>query len=215
MNKTKIEYVDYTWNPVVGCKNNCWYCYAKKIFKRFHKIDKFEDIKFYPERLDYPLSVKKPSKIFVGSMCDLFGDWISSEWIERILNYVKQCPQHTFLFLTKNPKRYTEFQFPNNCWLGSTHTAEKEKQIEIVSTVENRLSFVSLEPLLSNFISPFVYHSYWIIMGALSGYGNKHQPEKETIKNIVRNANKFNIPVFMKNSLKGIWGGKLIQEFPK
>lgn len=215
MNKTKIEWCDYTWNPVVGCKNRCGYCYAKRVYERFNKVDKFEDIKFYPERLGYPLFVKKPSMIFVGSMCDLFGDWIPNEWIKRILNYVKQSHQHTFMFLTKNPKRYLEFNFPDNCWLGTTHTAEREKQIEIISTVENRISFVSLEPLLSDYISPFVYHSDWIIIGALSGYGNKHQPKKEAIKNIVKNANKFNIPVFIKNSLKDIWGEKLIQEYPK
>ena len=64
MNRTKIEWTDYTWNPITGCKHGCWYCYAKKLTQRFKKVfpNGFEPT-FYPERLKEPYKVKKPSKI--------------------------------------------------------------------------------------------------------------------------------------------------------
>ena len=68
MQKTKIEWCDYTWNPVVGCKHGCSYCYARKISTRFN--GNFEPT-FYPKRLNDKMP-KKPSKIFVCSMADLF-----------------------------------------------------------------------------------------------------------------------------------------------
>ena len=111
MNKTKIEWTNWTWNPVVGCKHNCWYCYGKRIAKRFFKDNPNYEPKFYPERLKEPYTLKKPSKIFVCSMADLFGDWVKMNWIERVIKVVKENPQHTFQFLTKNPKRYLEFEF--------------------------------------------------------------------------------------------------------
>ena len=77
-----IGWADKSWNPVVGCKHGCNYCYAKKMNDRFKWIKEWDKPKFFKERLQEPFKVKKPSKIFVGSMCDLFGDWIPEEWIE-------------------------------------------------------------------------------------------------------------------------------------
>jgi len=112
VNKTKIEWTDYVWNPVRGCLHNCPYCYGKRIDKRFG--DGSFTPTFYPERLQEPLKVKKPSRIFVGSMADLFGEW---DWVvedhggltigirrvlSEVFNIVNQCPQHTFIFLTND-----------------------------------------------------------------------------------------------------------------
>ena len=122
----------YTWNPVTGCLHGCAYCYARNISNRFEgttlKRKFIEDTQveqvidgvtkefllddhpgFYPtfwcSRLIDPILTKKSSTIFVGSMADLFGKWVPSMWIERVLNTVKKCPQHIFLFLTKNGSR--------------------------------------------------------------------------------------------------------------
>ena len=154
MNKTKIEWTNYTWNPCVGCKHGCSYCYAKRMNDRFKWIENWNEPKFYPERLKEPYKVKKPSKIFVGSMCDLFGDWIDKDWIDRIILTARENPQHTFQFLTKNPKRYSKFEFPKNCWLGVTidgteTTLEKVMRIEHLATKDN-FKFVSFEPLLGD-----------------------------------------------------------------
>lgn len=78
--------------------------------------------------LTYPEQRKAPSNIFVCSMSDLFGAWVPDEWIERIFDACKRAPQHTYLFLTKNPARYLDLaskgKLPEerNFWYGTTTT---------------------------------------------------------------------------------------------
>jgi protein gp37 len=124
MNRTKIDWpgLSYSWNPVVGCKHNCDYCYAKKLNDRFKFIPDWENPQFFPERLNDPYKVKKPSTIFVGSMCDLFERWINPDWVYQVIQVCKDNPQHTFMFLTKNHVGYNGFTFPDNCMLGITMT---------------------------------------------------------------------------------------------
>lgn len=166
MNKTKIEWVrnpdgtqGYTWNPVTGCLHGCSYCYAHRINQRFGD-GKFEPT-FYPNRLQDPLKVKKPSRIFVGSMADLFGDW---EWVDKsggfvayslnvinsILNIADQCPQHTFIFLTKNPRGMQGFDFPANCWCGTSveNQERADEKVPELLRVNCETLFVSYEPAL-------------------------------------------------------------------
>jgi len=199
MNKTKIEWTDYTWNPVVGCKNGCWYCYAKRMNDRFKWIPKWDEPKFFPERLNDKMP-KKPSKIFVGSMCDLFGDWIPSEWIIKVIEVIENNPKHKFQFLTKNPKRYLEFNFPENCWLGITITKDNDyaggsqKAIDILSQVPN-YRFISFEPLLGDAGRLDLSHMYLIILGAMTGQG-AILPKREWIKSIKH------MNIFYKNNIK-------------
>lgn len=132
MNKTKIEWADYTWNPVTGCWHGCAYCYARKIatrygkelednsatnltYPRIHCLDNKIKGNPYPYifqptlhryRLEEPAQKTKPQTIFVCSMADLFGDWVPDEWIEAVFAACERAPQHTYIFLTKNSDRY-------------------------------------------------------------------------------------------------------------
>lgn len=146
MNKTRIEWTDYTWNPVTGCWGGCEYCYAKRIAMRF--TGHFYPT-FHPERLSQPEKVKKSSKIFVCSMADLFGGWVPIEWQTAVIDIVKKCPQHTFQFLTKNPKRYLSCDFPDNCWLGVTIDKPNKASIDILKLKSN-YKFISFEPILGD-----------------------------------------------------------------
>lgn len=165
MNKTKIEWTDYTWNPVTGCwgpggtaekPNRCWYCYAQKISNRFPEkyfgVDPFAP-RFWADRLNNPAKVKKPSRIFVGSICDLFGDWVPEDWIIKILfSILANAPHHTYQFLTKNPKRLQAFDpWPSNCWVGTTVTNQDDadERLSWLLKVDASVRFVSHEPLLS------------------------------------------------------------------
>jgi protein gp37 len=105
---------------------------------------------FYHERLDEPKGVKKPSKIFVSDMGDLFGDWVPDYWIGNILEVIHECPQHTFLLLTKNPKRYLEFNFPDNAWPGTSIEDQPTADLRLPYLVKARakVRFVSYEPAL-------------------------------------------------------------------
>lgn len=197
MNKTNIEWTDYTWNPVTGCENNCWYCYVQRLAQRWGYSTKPT---FHKDRLKQPLNAKSGRKIFVCSTADLFGKWVPDEWIIQILNIVKQRPDLTFQFLTKNPRRYHSFQFPENCWLGCTVT-KGNAEIFSLST-EKRIRFVSLEPLLGPIKFKFAPFD-WIIIGAMTGANkNKYSPKIDWINDIIKYADNKNIPVFIKNNLK-------------
>jgi protein gp37 len=177
----KIDYCDYTWNPVSGCLHNCDYCYLRRFNERFGVS--FEP-KFHPDRLNDPATAKKPSIIFVGSSGDMFGEWVPSNWIYSVLKEIEKYPQHIFLMLTKNPKRYSEFKFPKNCWLGTTvdGTDRTIFNMELLIKVEHtNLKFISFEPLLSidllKGIPLWAYSKFgWFIVGADSNPGATHPP---------------------------------------
>lgn len=222
MNRTKIEWCDYTLNHVIGCehwKNICSVgdvCYARKQAKRQkHKCS--ECYYFIPhlhlERLGGPYRVRKPSKIFVCSMGDLFGDWVPDEWIEAILRAADDNLHHTFIFLTKNPGRYKEFDFPANCWLGTTVNKQNEvgRILELVRNqyAEHNIKFVSFEPLLSP-IEADLDGIDWVIIGAQT---NPYRPPKpEWVKILLERARDAGAAVFLKNNLR--WPEK-IQEYPE
>ena len=201
MNKTKIEWTDYTWNPVVGCKHGCNYCYAKRMNDRFKWIEKWNKPQIFVERLDEPYKIKKPSKIFVCSVADLFGDWIGDDWIELIMKVTRDNPQHTFQFLTKNPVRYLDFNFPENCWLGATITGKNHKddllRLLWLSKVPNKNKrFVSIEPLLGKINQGTLLDNFdLVIVGAMTGVGAV-PPKKEWIDGIEHKN------IFYKNNIK-------------
>lgn len=113
MSKTKIEWADATWNPVTGCTKispACDNCYAERMAKRlagrvgYPKDEPFR-VTLHPDRLDQPLKWKKPKRIFVVSMGDLFHENVPESYIAAIFAVAAAAPQHTFMVLTKRPKR--------------------------------------------------------------------------------------------------------------
>lgn len=253
MNRTGIEWTDFTWNPITGCYHDCEYCYARKIAHRFlseydrKKCKEFNrkrcsvpteygriwdidshihdgDLRktahpfgFEPTlhryRLNEPLERSKPVKIFVGSMADMFGEWVPDEWIEKVLDVIRQADQHTFQLLTKNPRRYCDFDIPSNCWLGTsvdgTDFKADMERTDIMYYVKANVKFLSIEPLLGNVedhitLAPF----NWVIIGAQTGPGAR-KPERWWVDQVFRN---YNGPVFVKDNLD--WQEK-IQEFPE
>lgn len=199
MNRTKIEWCDYTWNPVVGCKRNCVYCYAKKMNHRFKWIDDWNKPKFFLERLEEPCHLNKPSTIFVGSMCDLWEDNIPNSWKNIIIKVAKDCQKHVFMFLTKNPDGYAGFEFSTNCKIGLT--MEKPNKLNYYKFVESNPAnkFLSIEPILANFQGAEIneHEIGLVIIGAMTGK-NPIIPRKEWIKSI-KHKN-----IFYKNNVKGL-----------
>ena len=217
MNRTKIEWTDYSWNPITGCKHGCWYCYAKKLTQRFKKIfpNGFEPT-FYPERLKEPYEVKKPSKIFVCSIADLFAPWTPREWMYAVLIAMRDCPiDHTFQMLTKSPKGINKlFDYPDNWWFGVTVTQQSEvDKIDELRKVNAKIRFVSFEPLLGliDFHTACLLGIQWIIIGKLTG-SKKVKLDWRWVWEILQEAERHKIPVFMKNNLGCAFP---IQEFPR
>lgn len=111
--KTGIEWTDATWNPVTGCtkvSQGCKHCYAERDWGRLQHLPAyagraFTDVRTHADRLDQPLRWRRPRRIFVNSMSDLFHPDVSVEFIDKVFAVMALCPQHTFQVLTKRPER--------------------------------------------------------------------------------------------------------------
>jgi len=171
---TRIEWADETWNPVTGCtpvSEGCKNCYARRMANRMRgRFGYPEDEPFrptlHPGRLIEPLKWKKPKKVFLCSMGDLFGDDVPAEFIDEILEVIAACPQHTFILLTKRPgnieTKFYEVTEGNPCrelgggdylpnlWLGVTAEDQKtaDQRIPTLLQIPAAVRFVSVEPML-------------------------------------------------------------------
>lgn len=171
-------------------------------------------------KLDEPQHWKTSKRIFVCSMADLFGSWVPTRWIVEVLDAALAAPQHTYLFLTKNPARYLELNelglLPrrDNFWYGSTITSDSDPCFYS----DRHNCFLSIEPLINEFSRRVdkLMGIKWIIVGAMTGPGaQKHQPEHSWIETIVDVSRQSGVPIFLKNNLQEVWGDPLIQELPE
>jgi protein gp37 len=111
-NKSAIAWTDSTWNPVTGCSKvspGCAHCYAETLSRRFGRSF---DVTLHPDRLDLPLRWRKPRRVFVNSMGDLFHERVPDEFVARTFAVMAMCDglrsngrSHTFQILTKRPER--------------------------------------------------------------------------------------------------------------
>lgn len=171
MSKTKIEWVinqdgtkGKTWNPVSGCtpiSPGCAHCYAKRMAQRlagrcgYPEAPHEFDVTLHPEKVGDPLRWKKPTRVFVCSMSDLFHHDVPFEFIKDVSRVMRACPQHTFQVLTKRPERMAEFAaaigiaWPN-VWLGVTAEDQEQadQRIPVLLQIPAAVRFVSIEPLL-------------------------------------------------------------------
>lgn len=120
---TKIEWCDATWNPLYGCtrvSEGCRHCYAEGLAARFHKPGQWGEgltrdgrwtgkVTLAEAKLTQPLRWRKPRRIFVNSLSDLFHPAVPDEWIDRVFAVMALCPQHTFIVLTKRPARMRDY----------------------------------------------------------------------------------------------------------
>lgn len=232
MPRTRIEWCDASINPVKGlCPMACDYCYARRMYKRFK----------WPERLEFQYAhlrheigkIKKPSKIFIGSTMELFGEWIKYEWVRDIFEAITHYPQHTFIFLTKQPQNLQKWSpFPDNCWIGVSATNHEQYKTGLfyLRDVKASVRFSSFEPLLHRIDVSYGLLD-WVIIGQQTPVRAATTPKVEWIREIVEAADKARVPVFLKDNLKNLiftegikhkaldWAlnshGYLRQEFPK
>lgn len=166
-------------------------------------------------RLEEPAKVKTPKRVFVGSMCDLFGKWVPDEWIQAVFAACERAPQHQYLFLTKNPGRYLElyrakaFPYKENYWFGTTCTTP-DAEFTWMKDVPYH-SFVSVEPIMAggwDAPGPEKWPE-WVIVGAETGSRkDKVVPEKEWVMDLARHCKASGVPVFFKDSLIPLFSDK-------
>lgn len=225
MQKTKIEWTEYVWNPIKGlCPVDCKlpdgrsYCYARAIYNRFEwMLEETGENGYLAEwELEQPLKRKKPTKIFVCSTYELFHPCAKFAR-DEIFKIIESCPQHTFQILTKFPQNIDR-PMPDNVWLGVSVTGDGDiDRPAYLSGISAKVKFISYEPLLKDPLPigwDIQKYINWVIIGRLAGHGNKYNPNSEDIRYIIEKCNEKEISVFLKNNLKSIWGKDLIQEFP-
>jgi protein gp37 len=219
MNRTSIEWTDLTWNPIVGCDHGCWYCYAKRLTRRFPKNfpNGFKPT-FHPGRLKEPWALTTPKKIFCCSISDLFAPWSLQSWRDHILFSIFECPvKHTFQLLTKNPERIEKYvNFPKNLWIGTTVTCENQdwRNLEQIKKVKCGVRFASFEPLLGMLPEEISLKGLdWIIIGKLTG-SSRVKLDPKWVQRICVEANDLEIPIFLKNNLLKSFSFPKIQNFP-
>lgn len=222
MATTKIEWCDWTWNPVWGCLRGCPYCYARGIAKRFaaeiHRqnpsVDEATIRDFRPALLPSRLDAVPPiaaRRVFVNSMSDI-AYWENDWFLMRVLKRIREHPMKDFLFLTKTPSIYNASWFPNNRNIlrGVTDTHKG-------GTFSSCVDFVSAEPLHGQVALWEYPRLRWLIIGAETGNRkNKIEPKQEWVHGMLAEAHKRRIPVFMKESMRrycAAWDIPFRQEF--
>lgn len=212
MNKTKIEWCDYTWNPVNGCRHGCAYCYARTIAERFVGTKAFPngfEPSFYPERLTEPAKVKSPSIIFAVSMGDLGGSWVDPSHVRAVFRAMTEAKHHRYVVLTKgdvewlsDAARYEDITTSVHIGISITgrmddHEAERLEDLSMVR--KNRV--LSLEPMLAAFDPERIryYPIDWLIIGGQTG-ATRVQPKPEWIEPLVQFCRSQGVPVFVKDN---------------
>ena len=223
----------YTWNPVAGCLHGCGWqmpdgnlaiCYAKPIAERFSKAypEGFEHHYWRPHLLPEPSRLKEPAGIFVCSMGDLFGHWVEAWQIEKVLQVIRDCPQHVFQLLTKNPRRTLDFDMPDNVWLGASSPPDifkgnplSRRQQETMLRVTLRslrdanaaTKFMSFEPLswdVSTIVTDYPGVLDWAIIGAASDGHKKVAPPLAAFRNLQSVLDRQSVATVYKGNMRAL-----------
>lgn len=214
-----IRWALWSWNPVTGCEHNCPYCYARDIATLGRTAAAFPNgfaPTIIPARLKAPQNTTFPEakaaewmghkNVFVCSMADLFGRWVPAEWIDAVLNEIRNAPQWNFLFLTKFPIRMAEFDFPDNAWVGTTvdcqaRVANAEKAFR---KVKAGVKWLSCEPLIEPLKFKDLNAFQWIVLGGASRSSQTPvwHPPARWVLDIKEEATRLGIPYFLKTNIR-------------
>jgi protein gp37 len=168
--KSKIAWTDATWNPVTGCTKvsaGCKHCYAERQWPRLaamtpsYKGRIFTDVMCHPERLEQPLRWKRPRRVFVNSMSDLFHEDVPDDFIADCFNVMYEAKHHIFQVLTKRPERMRDFFLGSsgaganaepipNVWLGVSveDQATADERMPLLLETPAAIRWLSMEPLI-------------------------------------------------------------------
>lgn len=199
MSKTKISWATHVWNPIVGCSHSgspgCDNCWAQRMAYRLKKMGRpeYQDVvddeghwtgvvKVVNSRLEQPLHWRKPRRVFVCSMSDLFHESVDLSVIHHILAIMELSKSMTFLLLTKRAKRMQAIlcnwlylngmkELPAHIWPGvSVENPEYNGRVEWLRGIPSRKLWVSVEPCLAPpDLTPFLNDLNLVVCGAESG----------------------------------------------
>ena len=219
---------DESWNPVTGCNDDrisagCKNCYArawaeKRLRGKYgYPADEPFRVTVHPDKFDAPLKWRKPRRVFVGSMGDLFHEDVPFSVVWKVLWMARQCPQHTFLACTKRPERMArqidaairldkearirlDTEPPPNIHLGTT--VEHQDTVDRIGDLLDApaaVHWISFEPLLGPVCVPELYWGQlaWVVIGCETG--TKRRPcNLDWVKSLVYRARNLHIPIWVK-----------------
>ena len=202
MSESAIEWTDSTWNPVAGCSvmsAGCTNCYAMQMARRLEAMGmaKYRGltrrsgsrtvwkgvVREDHNSLDIPVRWKKPRKVFVNSMSDLFHSEVSDEFIRKVWSVMERTPRHSYQILTKRPDRMAEMSVSYlpalpNVWLGTSVEDDRvAHRIDELRNVSAAVRFISFEPLIGPVGRVDLSEIHWAIVGGESGLGARPMQE--------------------------------------
>jgi protein gp37 len=211
---TAIEWTEATWNPVTGCTKispGCKHCYAERMAKRLQAMGQPRyangfRVTLQEDVVDLPLRWRKPRRIFVNSMSDLFHDDVPVDFIRRVFDTMNHAHWHHFQLLTKRAERLHELRhrlsWSENVWVGvSVENEDYLWRISRLVEVPAAVRFLSLEPLLGPLPHLALEGVHWVIVGGESGPGARPM-HPEWVRDIRTRCQEEDVPFFFKQ-----WGG--------
>jgi protein gp37 len=217
--KSSIEWTDATWNPVTGCTKisaGCDNCYAERFSERFrgtpgHPFENGFDLTLRPQRLDQPLSWRRPRMIFVNSMSDLFHKDIPKAHISAVFDTMEKADWHIYQVLTKRSSllmkfindRYRTRPAPAHMWFGvSVENEQATSRIAHLQKANAGIRFLSVEPLIAPIGRLNLHGIHWVIVGGESGPGARPMHPKWAV-DVRDQCVSASIAFFFKQ-----WGGR-------
>lgn len=214
MATSSIEWTEATWNPTTGCTKvspGCKNCYAERLSKRLCSmgVEKYSnefDLTLHENTLDIPLRWRKPRRIFVNSMSDLFHKEVPEDFIQKVFSVMGKANWHQFQILTKRADRLLELDkritWSSNVWMGvSVENMDYVERIEQLHRTHAKIKFLSLEPLLGPLRNLNLTGIDWVIVGGESGPGSRPM-SPDWVEEIRDQCVLANVPFFFKQ-----WGG--------
>lgn len=213
--RSTIEWTESTWNPVTGCTKvsaGCANCYAERMAHRLQAMGQPNyangfGVTVHPHVLDAPLSWRRPRRVFVNSMSDLFHEDVPDGFISRVFDVMREARWHTFQVLTKRSERLGEIaprlDWPGNVWVGVTVESQDHaaRVAHLRAAPGPAIRFLSMEPLLGPVAGLDLAGIDWVIVGGESGPGARAM-DPEWVLRIRDDCLASQVPFFFKQ-----WGG--------
>lgn len=210
-----IEWTEATWNPVTGCTKispGCKHCYAERMAERLQAMGQRNyargfELTVQPHMLELPLQWKKPQRVFVNSMSDLFHVDVPVEYIQQVFDVMSRAHWHRFQVLTKRADRLRavapRLRWPANVWMGvSVESSAYRHRIDDLRAVPAHTRFLSLEPLLGPLADLDFSGIDWVIVGGESGPGARPM-DPAWVADLRDQCLVADVPFFFKQ-----WGGQ-------
>ncbi|HYI07760.1 MAG TPA: phage Gp37/Gp68 family protein [Thermoanaerobaculia bacterium] len=216
---SSIEWTDATWNPVRGCTKispGCKNCYAERFAERFrgvhgHPFEQGFDLRLVPHKLTEPFAWRRPRRIFVNSMSDLFHEGVPDRYIRQVAEVMLQADHHTYQVLTKRAARLRALLATSlrdaaivpHVWWGVSVEDRRYgvPRIAELQASPARVRFLSVEPLLEDLGTVDLTGISWVIVGGESG-PRARPMQHEWVTSLLDQCETADVPFFFKQ-----WGG--------